>query len=48
MYRIVDNYGTNQTAWSWTEALSWLWASAPTAMILNRFTGRVIALRSIA
>ena len=46
MYLITDSYGTRQTAWSWTNALSWLAACSPDARISNRFTGRLLATRS--
>jgi hypothetical protein len=48
MYRITDTYGTNKTCWSWAEALAWLAASSPKALICNRFTGRVLAAREVA
>lgn len=47
MYRIIDSYGTNKACWTWCEALSWLAACSPDAVICNRFTGRVIATRVV-
>ena len=44
-YRIIDSYGTNQTAWTWAGALKWLRYCSPEAAI-TRF-GRVIAVRAI-
>ena len=45
MYRITCSYGTRRTAWTWREALSWLACCGTTAIITNRFTGRVLAVR---
>jgi hypothetical protein len=45
MYRITDNYGTDRTAWTWTEALAWLACCSEYAHISNRFTGRLLASR---
>lgn len=45
MYLITDDYGTRQTAWTWAQALEWLAACSPNAVIQNRFTGRVLASR---
>ena len=45
MYLITDTYGTRQVAWTFRQALAWVAACSPTAMIQNRFTGRTIATR---
>lgn len=47
MYEITDSYGTRKTCWTWAEALSWLAACSPSAVVRNRFTGRVIAAREV-
>lgn len=47
MYRITDSYGTNQIAWRWADAMSWLAACSPSAQITNRLTGRFIAAREV-
>jgi len=44
MYRIIDNYGTNQRAWSRANALAWLAAAGPNAMVINLW-GRIVARR---
>lgn len=46
MYLITDSYGTRQTCWLWSTALSWLAACSPDAAIFNRVTGRMLASRS--
>lgn len=45
MYRVTDDYGTNQTRWTWCTALQWLAAASPRATVRNRLTGRLIAAR---
>lgn len=45
MYRITCNFGTNQTAWTWAEALAWLACCGSTGTITNRLTGRTLAVR---
>lgn len=47
MYRITDTYGTDRTCWTWAEALQWLAACSPTAVVSNRFTGRILAAREV-
>ena len=47
MYRILDSYGTNQTAWRWAEALEWLAPAAPDAVIVHRLTGAFLATRMV-
>lgn len=46
MYLITDSYGTRQTAWTRSGALSWLAACSPDATITHRLTGKVVAVRS--
>ena len=46
MYKVQDSYGTNKTAWTKREALSWLAACSPQAFITHRLTGKVVASRS--
>lgn len=45
MYRITCCYGTNRTAWTWTQAMEWLACCGTTATITNRITGRTLAVR---
>ncbi len=45
MYKIVDSYGTCQVCWTWKEALEWLAACSPYAVVFNRFTGKILAIR---
>jgi hypothetical protein len=47
MYRITDDHGTNQVCWTWAEALEWTAACSTYAHISNRFTGRLLATRTI-
>lgn len=47
MYRVSDSYGTCKTCWTWAEALSWLAACSPVAVVTHRITGRVIAARGV-
>lgn len=47
MYLITDSYGTRKVAWSRSEAIAWLAACSPDAVIRNRITGRVLAARRI-
>lgn len=47
MFKITDDYGTNQVAWTWREALAWLAVCSPRAQVSNRFTGRLIAQRTV-
>jgi hypothetical protein len=46
MYRIIDTYGTHKTCWTWAEALAWLAACSPEALVVHRLTGAFLAGRS--
>jgi hypothetical protein len=46
MYKIIDSYGTDQTAWTYKDAQDWLAYCSPVAVIMNRFTGRILAIRT--
>ena len=45
MYRIVYDYGTHQTCWTWKTALEWLSCCSDNAMIVHRLTGVMLAMR---
>lgn len=47
MYRITDDFGTDQTAWTWRAALEWVAACSGHVHISNRFTGRLLATRIV-
>lgn len=46
MYRITDDFGTNETCWTWAEALVWLACCSANATITHRLTGAFIASRT--
>jgi hypothetical protein len=45
-YKIVDDYGTFQLAWTFTEARAWLPVCGPTAVIFDRYRNRAAAART--
>lgn len=45
MYRVLCDLGTHKTCWTWAEALSWLAASGPDALVVHRLTGVLLARR---
>jgi hypothetical protein len=47
MYIITDISGTHRTAWTRSGALAVLAKCVPEAIITHRFTGRVIAFRTL-
>jgi hypothetical protein len=47
MYRVIDSYGSNIVVWRWSMAIEWLAACSPSAAIVNRFSGRVLASRVV-
>jgi hypothetical protein len=46
MYRIVDTYVTHKVVWTWAQALAWLAACSPEALIVHRLTGVFLAGRT--
>lgn len=46
MYRVIDDYGTNQFCWTWKQAIEWMgYAGKEWAAIQNFWTGAIVAQR---
>lgn len=47
-FQCVDSFGTDQRAFTFNAAAEWLPYCAPVAAIVNRYTGRIVAVRGLA
>ena len=46
-FEVLDTYGTSQRCWTLREAYAWLAVCAPQAVILNHWSGKVVAVRVV-